>query len=179
MLDIVTAIVLGAVTLVVLVTMLAALRGAPYVPSRKRDVHVAFSELYALGGGDVLVDLGSGDGKVLRQAAEHGAQAIGFEINPFLVLLSRWLCRGYPGVSTRMVDMWLTTLPPKTTVVYMFATSRDINKMMGWVARQATEMGRSLYVISYGFKSDMPLLRSHGAHHLYLIEPLQGDKAQV
>ena len=35
-------------------------RGAPYVPSRKRELAVAFDQLYPLGSKDVLVDIGAG-----------------------------------------------------------------------------------------------------------------------
>jgi SAM-dependent methyltransferase len=39
--------------------------------------------------GQVAVDLGSGDGKLVIMLAKAGAVAFGFEINPFLVWLSR------------------------------------------------------------------------------------------
>lgn len=36
-----------------------------------------------------VYDLGSGDGRLLKLAAERGCQAVGFEINPFLVILTK------------------------------------------------------------------------------------------
>jgi ribosomal protein L11 methylase PrmA len=39
--------------------------------------------------GDIAVDLGSGDGKIVIAMAKAGAIAYGFEINPFLVWVSR------------------------------------------------------------------------------------------
>jgi precorrin-6B methylase 2 len=40
--------------------------------------------------GEVLYDLGSGDGRVLIEVAkEYGVRAIGIEINPILVLISK------------------------------------------------------------------------------------------
>ena len=38
---------------------------------------------------DVAIDLGSGDGRLLFAAAKSGAQAIGYEVNPLLVLFTR------------------------------------------------------------------------------------------
>ena len=67
---------------IVALFLLTALRGAPYVPSRRQDIDRAFTELYHISKEDHLVDLGSGDGVVLRQAAKKGASASGFEINP-------------------------------------------------------------------------------------------------
>ncbi len=37
---------------------------------------------------ETVVDLGSGDGRLLFAVAAHGAKAIGYEVNPFLVFLS-------------------------------------------------------------------------------------------
>ncbi len=42
-----------------------------------------------VGRGDVVFDLGSGDGRVVIAAAKRGAQAVGVEYNPDLVALSR------------------------------------------------------------------------------------------
>lgn len=36
-----------------------------------------------------VYDLGSGDGRLLKLAAERGCQAVGFEINPFLVFFTK------------------------------------------------------------------------------------------
>jgi cyclopropane fatty-acyl-phospholipid synthase-like methyltransferase len=38
---------------------------------------------------DIAVDLGSGDGRIVIAFAKKGIKAIGFEINPFLVIYSR------------------------------------------------------------------------------------------
>ena len=46
-------------------------------------------ELAKAGPGDVVVDLGSGDGRMVISAARHGARGIGVELNPDLVKLSR------------------------------------------------------------------------------------------
>ena len=43
-----------------------AFTGAPYVPSKPREVKRAFTKLYKLSAKDVVVDIGSGDGLVLR-----------------------------------------------------------------------------------------------------------------
>ena len=50
-------------------------------------------ELAAVGRGVKFADLGSGDGRVLIEAAKRGADATGFEINPILVLVSRYRIR--------------------------------------------------------------------------------------
>jgi SAM-dependent methyltransferase len=58
---------------------------APYVPS-PQEVVDRMLELAELTAGDVLYDLGSGDGRIVITAAKrYGVKAIGFEINPALV----------------------------------------------------------------------------------------------
>ena len=151
-----------------------AFTGAPYVPSKRRDVRVAFTELYSLSSADVLVDIGSGDGVVLREARAYGAQAIGYEIHPVLVAIARFLSRRDPGVRVHLANFWQTTIPQETTVVYTFGDARDIARMYNKVQAEATRIGRTLQFITYGF--DVPGIapaKAVGAHYLYTVAPLQ------
>jgi len=68
---------------------LAFLTGAPFVRSKIKtaEVMIAFSHIKKKGA--IVYDLGSGDGRLLFLAAKEGAYAIGLEINPFLVLLTK------------------------------------------------------------------------------------------
>lgn len=149
-------------------------RGAPYVPSQKRYVRQAFSELYPLGPDDVLVDVGSGDGIVLRLASEYGARAVGYELNPLLVVISRFLSRGDGRVVVQLADFWPTPLPDATTIVYAFAVTRDIKKMIHKMQHEADRLQRPLRFMSYGnaltgHEADASL----SAYHLYTFYPLQ------
>src|SRR5690606_4006505 len=94
--------------------------GAPYLPSHHNETKQAFEELYPLSKSDVLVDIGSGDGIILRLAAERGARAVGYELNPALVVLSRFLSRKYQGVKVVTANFWFSHLPKDATVVYAF-----------------------------------------------------------
>lgn len=155
-----------------------AFRGAPYVPSKKGDVARALSELYPVGEADTLVDIGSGDGLVLREAARRGARAIGYELNPILFVLSRRLSRGNPAVTVYLADFWRVQLPQTTTVVYTFGDSRDIVKMANKVAETAAALGRPLMFISYGIAvPGLEPVKQVGPHYLYKIEPLQPEAA--
>jgi len=61
----------------------------PYVQSATNVVDVMLS-MAKLGPGDYLVDLGSGDGRiVIAAAARHGARGLGIEMDPALVEESR------------------------------------------------------------------------------------------
>ena len=148
--------------------------GAPYVPSKKGEAKRALDELYRLGSEDVLIDIGSGDGVILRIAAERGARAVGYEINPILVLISRWMSRSMPNVEVRFKNFWHETFPRDTTVVYVFGDSRDIGNMVKKIQDSATELGRPLWLISYAIEAPhLEPKKKLGAHFLYEIEPLQ------
>jgi cyclopropane fatty-acyl-phospholipid synthase-like methyltransferase len=58
---------------------------APFVPT-PQEVVDRMLELAQVSHGDLLYDLGSGDGRIVITAAKrYGAQAVGFEIDPALV----------------------------------------------------------------------------------------------
>ncbi len=169
--------VVGAV---VLSFGLVVFRGAPYVPSQKRYVRQAFTELYPLAHDDVLVDVGSGDGVVLRLASECGARAIGYELNPILVIISRFLSRSDNKVNIKLVDFWLVPLPDATTVVYAFAATMYMKKMIHKMQQEANRLGRPLRFISFGSPlSGREADRSLGAYNLYTFYPLHVPEAQV
>jgi len=166
-----------AVWLIILTFGFVVIRGAPYVPSKKKYIKRAFTKLYPVSKKDVLVDIGSGDGVVLRQASRLGAKAIGYEINPILVVISRFLSRRDKNITIRLTDFWLKNLPDDTTIVYTFTASPYVKKIAAKLANEATRLGRPLRFIIYGnalhgHKADGKL----DGYRLYTFQPLQIDK---
>ena len=148
--------------------------GAPYVPSMPKEVRRAFTKLYHLGADDVLVDIGSGDGLVLRIARSYGARTVGYEINPILVGVAKLLSRRDKGVAVYLANFWRRALPDDVTLVYTFGDGRDIKKMYDKVVAEATRLDRDIWFVSYGFKvSNVKPAREVGAHILYRCEPLR------
>lgn len=147
-------------------------RGAPYLPSHRRYVKLALTKLYKLKSSDILVDLGSGDGVILRLATSYGARAIGYELNPVLVFVSRILAVGDKRQTTKLADMWLIDFPADTTVVYVFSVSRDSEKLANKLRNHVKKHGQPLWCITYGagLRGVKPVKKLH-AHDLYLFEP--------
>lgn len=88
-LGIVTAVICIGAALFFWSTLYAILFGGPYVPTDKRNV----ADMIALAGikpGDRVADLGSGDGRIVIAAAKAGAIAEGWEISPYLCVISWW-----------------------------------------------------------------------------------------
>lgn len=182
------SLIFAVVSIIVLLLGFVVFFGAPYVPSKRRELERALDELYPAGKNDLLVDVGSGDGIVLREAAKRGAQAVGYELNPIFVAISWWLSRQYKGVRVRLGNMWQVKFPPETTVVYAFAVSRDSARLARKVQAEATRLDRPLLLITYGVAlPGQEPKRRLGAHALYEFTPhgmnfkkdLQHDQAQV
>lgn len=152
--------------------------GSPYIPSHSRDLEEAFSKLYPLSKSDVLVDLGSGDGKILRKIASKVSRAVGYEINPLLVCVSNCFNGRYKNVETKLADFWGVRLPDDVTVVYVFSVSRDLKKLNKFLQSESTRLNRQLFVVVYG--PELPgrkFKKRTAAHFLYEFNPLQHEKA--
>jgi len=151
--------------------------GAPYLPSHAREVRAAFQELYPLKPSDVLVDVGSGDGIILRLAARSGARAIGYEINPILVAISWLLTRGKGRIQIKLADFWPQKLPRETTIVYAFSVSRDVDKLATKLQQEADRLARPLFLMTYGASlHHKKATTKRRGHHLYEFVPLQQEK---
>ena len=149
-----------------------AFTGAPFVPSRRKELDIIFKKLYKLNKNDLLVDLGSGDGKVLKAASDFGARALGIELNPILVLFSKIRFISNPRVKVRMNDFFRSDLPTETTAVYVFGDGRDMKRIAKTVEEQARKLKRVLFLISHAF--EVPGYKPEKtcrAYFLYKIEP--------
>ena len=159
---------------IVLAAGFVAFTGAPYVPSHRRDVVRVFSELQPLTADDIVVDIGSGDGVVLREVSKLGARAVGYEIHPVLVWISRWLSRNDSRVTVKLANFWRMPLPDDTTIVYTFGEARDIGKMYARVQHEATRLGRPLWFVSYAFAvAGAEPVRTDKSYNVYEVQPLQ------
>jgi len=89
------------------------------------DVVAAMLDLAEVTDTDTVYDLGSGDGRIVRAAAERGAKAVGIEIDPELVSQSQGMIREAglaDRVTVRRGNVFKQDLTP-ATVVTMFLTS--------------------------------------------------------
>jgi SAM-dependent methyltransferase len=104
------------------------LRGAPYVPTLGPQAQAAL-ELLDLQPGQTLLELGSGDGKVLVVAAQAGLNVVGIELNPFLVLVSRLRTWRYRR-QVRVIwgDFWRVDWP-ECDAVFAFLLGRFMGKL--------------------------------------------------
>jgi SAM-dependent methyltransferase len=125
--------VLAAIGYVVWIAYLFApgfLGGPPYVPSAddaRRDV----AALAAFKPGEKVFDLGSGDGRVLVDAALAGCDVVGYEINPILTARARFalLRRGLLRRAViRRADFWGADLRD-ADVVFVFGLDTIMERL--------------------------------------------------
>lgn len=99
---------MGIVILLLVIYFLGRpiVHGAIYFPTSPRGIRTMM-ELGDVKPGRKVVDLGSGDGRVVIACAERGASVEGYEINPVLVWISRRAIRR-AGMEGRAAVHWKT-----------------------------------------------------------------------
>jgi 16S rRNA A1518/A1519 N6-dimethyltransferase RsmA/KsgA/DIM1 with predicted DNA glycosylase/AP lyase activity len=122
--------------------------GAPYLPTLKPQTQAAL-DLIDLKPGQTLLELGSGDGRVMMAAAERGLNVVGFEMNPLLALVS-WLRTRRYGRQVKVVwgNFWTKKLPPADGV-FVFLLDRYMSKLDSKITAEAT---KPVKLVSFAFK---------------------------
>lgn len=122
--------------------------GAPYVPTLKTQRTQAL-DLLDLKKGQTLMELGSGDGSLLIEAAERGWRAIGYEFNLILVLISRFRSRRY-GKQVKVVwgNFWKADIAPADGI-FVFQIDYAMKRLESKILAEKT--GR-LKLVSHAFE---------------------------
>lgn len=141
-------------------------KGAPFVPTKKTKV-IDIIEAAKLKPGDKLVDLGSGDGRILIAAATHGIESHGYEINPLLILWSKYQIKK-AGLShmafVHWKNFWFEDLSP-----YNVVTVFGITKIMERLGRKLkTELKPGSRIVSYVFP--IPNLKEELANGMHVYQ---------
>ena len=151
----------------VLCTALAlpATRGALYV-STTRTRLAAFIRAVPMNSGQTLVDLGCGDGRVLRLARRHyRVKAVGYEVNLLAYLKARLLNIGISGIEIKRKNFWLQNLAYADVVFcYLYP---DVMRKLAIKLQNELKPGSLIVSCNFpvpGFKP-VRVLRPEGALH--------------
>lgn len=132
------------------VFMYALLFGGPYAPA----AHNRIATMIALTKpkkGEKMVDLGSGDGRIVIEFAKLGIESHGYEINPILVLWSKLKIR-QAGVSHKAFihfkDYWLLDFS-KFNIVAFFVSPLVVGRVKNKVKKEMKSGSRA---VSNSFK---------------------------
>ncbi len=136
-----------ALALLIILFGFVLLFGAPYLPTMKRQTEAAL-DLLNLKSGHLLIELGSGDGRVQRAAAKRGIKSIGYELNPLLVLYSKVRNWRYRGLSkTYWRNFWHANLAGADGI-YVFLLKPYMPKLDKKITREIAHQTR---IVSYAF----------------------------
>ncbi|MGI9027645.1 MAG: class I SAM-dependent methyltransferase [Candidatus Saccharimonadales bacterium] len=122
--------------------------GAPYLPTRRAQTQAAL-DLLNLKPGQTLFELGCGDGRVLKQAAQRGLLVVGYELNPILVLTA-WLYTWKYRKQVRIIwgNFWKADLS-RADGVFVFLLDRFMVKLD---EKLKAEVHGSTKLVSFAFK---------------------------
>jgi len=119
--------------------------------------------------GETIVDLGSGDGRLLFASAKKGARAIGYEINPLLIFLTL-LHAKLKGLSDNIVvirrNLWKADLKV-ADVIFVYAKRKTMQKFEDFVYKNA-KSGTRIVVNTNPFPSKKPV-KEENKIFLYLV----------
>lgn len=153
--------VLITISVVIFCFAFVLLFGAPYVPTLPKQTDIAL-DMINLQPGETLLELGCGDGKVLLAAAQRGWSAVGVELNPILVLVSRvrtWQYR--KQVRVVWGNLWHSEKWPQVDGIFVFLLPKYMEKLDKEVSRWHSG---PIKLVSFAFP--IPTKPSAGKHKL-------------
>lgn len=121
--------------------------GAPFLPTLKAEVPKAV-DLLGLKKGEMLLELGCGDGRVLREAAKRGINGTGYELNPLLCAVAWLRTRGLPGkVTIHCANYWNMSWK-QADGIFTFLLKPYMDKLDKKIIQ---ECRKSVKLVSYAF----------------------------
>lgn len=138
---------------------IASLTGAPFVPTKSpaADAMIALSHIKK---GDVVYDLGSGNGKLLLLASKKGARAIGYEINPVLAFFSN-----IRGAHTRWKNFWNADIHD-ANVIFIYLLPWKMERLADKLKK---ELKPGTIIVSNSFIfPKWKIIRQDAVNHIYV-----------
>lgn len=148
-------VIIGILAFALYSMFISSIRGSTYVPN-KPEIIISALELAELKPHEVLIDLGSGDGRVLRTAVQafHCAKAVGYEIAPFPRLVSFLKTFRLPRVLARRISVRNTSVEEarleNADVIYLYLLPELINRISHDL-REWKELNKNKRIVSVVF----------------------------
>ncbi|HJQ08886.1 MAG TPA: class I SAM-dependent methyltransferase [Candidatus Saccharimonadales bacterium] len=123
-----TAFLVGLLIISVLLVGMTVFFGPPYVPTMRRQIEEAL-DLLELAPGETLLELGSGDGRVLIAAAKRGVNVVGIELSPILAAVSWLRTRRYRKQVKIIWGNYFRVQWPQADAIFTFMIQRQMAKL--------------------------------------------------
>lgn len=134
----------------------------PYVGAQRKRIKTIM-KFAAIKDGETIVDLGSGDGRLLIESAKRGAFAKGYEINPFLIAISIIHAK-LEGLRDHIAiykqNLWKADLKI-ADVIFVYAKRKTMKKFEDFVFKNA-QKGTRIVVNTNPFPNKKPLKSKNG-----------------
>lgn len=153
-------VVWGIGLLLIAAYSIVLLFGAPYFPSLSPHVKAGL-DLLDLKKGQTVYDLGCGDGRFLKAAAERGLKAVGYELNPFMFAYAWFTTRKYrKQVKVRYGNFWKADLSD-ADAIFIFLLTKYMKQFDEFVKAKAP---KGIKVASHAFKipGKKPVAKEYG-----------------
>jgi len=136
----------------------------PYVATKRNKIEtiIKFAKIKE---GETVVDLGSGDGRLLFAAAQKGAKAIGYELNPFLIALTliHTKLKGLGNqVWVERQSFWRADLKV-ADVIFVYSLKKTIKKFEDFIYKNARP-GTRVVVNLHPFPDKKPTKEESGIY---------------
>lgn len=120
--------------------------GAPFLPAKRRYVEDSL-DMLDLQPGQHLLELGSGDGRVLAAAARRGIRVTGYEINPLLYIYSRLRTWRYRKLVRIELGSYWNRVLPAADGIYTFLLQPYMQRLDDKLSGEITQPTKLLSFI--------------------------------
>lgn len=138
-------------SILVLVFGFVILFGAPYLPTLKKQTDQAL-DLLGLKPGQTLLELGCGDGRVVKAAAKRGLAVTGYELNPILAVIAWLNTFKYRGQVKIVWGNYWRKQWPETDAIFVFLLDKYMKKLDKTIVQKVAQQGRPIKLLSFTFK---------------------------
>ena len=147
------------------IVSLPVYQGALYVSTTRKRIS-AFLDAVPMKPTQLLIDLGCGDGRVLRMANKRfGISCVGYEINPLAFIKAKVLCMFFPNIQIKYANFYKAKISDADIVFcYLFP---DVMKRVS--AKLKSELKNGTCIVSCNFEllgfTPESILRPDGSLH--------------
>jgi hypothetical protein len=148
---------------IVLIFGLVVFIGPPYLPTLRKQITTAL-DLLDLKEGETLLELGSGDGRVMRMAAQRGLRAVGIEINPFLVIVSYIVTWRYRKQVRIIWGSYWGTPWPRADGIFTFILGKYMGRLDERIEKWRPERRLRLASFAFTIPDRVPVTERNGVY---------------
>lgn len=140
--------------------------GPPYLPTLRRNAEAAM-DLLDLKPGETMLELGSGDGRVMVAAAKRGANVVGIELSPLLVVVSWLRTRRYRKQVRIIWGNFFAVKWPPAEAIFTFMIPRQMDKLDKQIGRWHGEKPVRLASFAFSIPGKKPSTVKNGVFLYY------------